>query len=279
MEIQKTDKPIKSPFISSHRIALGAQKRIYPTKRPQDVYFFGTCLLDLLFPNAGMDAIHLLELEGMRVHFPLKQSCCGQPAYSSGYRQDAQAVAKAQLALFPENWPIVVPSGSCAGMMRHHYKQLFKDDPKIRKKLNHFADRVYEFGEFLLHIAQINLNDQGKPIKIALHTSCAARREMNTHLHVRALLAQLKNVTRVDHENESECCGFGGTFSVKMADISGEMVKDKVLFLEKTGADQIVSADYGCLMNINGALEKQKRPLRGHHLATFLLSRIGGKAR
>lgn len=281
MEVQKLYTPSRSIHSSSHhatRISPSRpKKRVYPTQKPQNVYFFGTCIIDLLFPNAGMDAIQVLELEGMRVHFPQNQSCCGQPAYSSGYRNDAKEVAKAQLCVFPENWPIIVPSGSCAGMMRHHYKALFADEPELRKQVSSFSDRIYEFGEFLLYVAKVNLKDQGKPIKIALHTSCAARREMDTHLHVRALLAQLEHVTRIDHESESECCGFGGTFSVKMADISGAMVKDKIKSLEDTGAKSVVSADCGCLMNINGAFEKQKRPLRGQHLATFLLTRIQGK--
>ena len=231
--------------------------RQYPAK-PQQVYLFGTCVVDLFYPEAGLDAIRLLEREGLRVHFPQAQTCCGQPAYTSGYTDEARKVARAQLALFAEDWPVVVPSGSCAGMFRHHYRELFKDEPET--------------------LRQVELKDQGEPIQVALHTSCSARREMNTHLHGRALLGQLGNVERVEHDHESECCGFGGTFSVRMPDIAGAMVADKTRALKASGAARVVSADCGCLMNINGALEKQNESLRGQHLATFLWQRTGGRA-
>ena len=251
------------------------QERRYPAK-PADVYLFGTCVLDLFFPEAGLDAIRLLEREGIRVHFPQGQSCCGQPAYTSGYSEEARAVARAQLALFEQDWPLVVPSGSCAGMIRHHYAELFKDEPALLARAEALAARTFELAEFLLHVCQVALQDRGAPAKIALHTSCSARREMNTHLHGRALLAQLAQVERVEHDHESECCGFGGTFSVRMPDISGAMVVDKTRALQDSGAAQVVSADCGCLLNINGALEKQNAPLRGQHLASFLWQRTGG---
>lgn len=252
------------------------EPRQYPDKKPTDVYLFGTCVIDIMFPDAGFDAIRLLEREGITVHYPQEQGCCGQPAYSSGYIEQAKEVAKTQIALFENDWPVVIPSGSCAGMMRLHYKELFHDEPEVLAKVNALSERIYELGEFLLYVSKIQLKDQGQKTKIALHTSCAARREMNTHLHVRQLLDQLENVERIDHDHESECCGFGGTFSVKMADISGAMVLDKTKALKDTGVDQVVSADCGCLMNINGSFEKQNESLRGQHLATFLWLRTGG---
>lgn len=251
--------------------------RQYPAK-PQQVYLFGTCVVDLFYPEAGLDAIRLLEREGLRVHFPQAQTCCGQPAYTSGYTDEARKVARAQLALFAEDWPVVVPSGSCAGMFRHHYRELFKDEPETLRQVEALAERTFELAEFLLHVCQVELKDQGEPIQVALHTSCSARREMNTHLHGHALLGQLGNVERVEHDHESECCGFGGTFSVRMPDIAGAMVADKTRALKASGAARVVSADCGCLMNINGALEKQNESLRGQHLATFLWQRTGGRA-
>ena len=252
------------------------QPRQYPAGKPTDVYLFGTCVLDLFFPEAGMDAIRLLEREGIRVHFPQGQSCCGQPAYTSGYTDEARAVARTQLELFPNDWPLVVPSGSCAGMIRHHYGELFRSEPATLTRVEALAARTYELAEFLLFICKVQLDDRGAPVKVALHTSCSARREMNTHLHGRALLAQLAGVERVEHDHESECCGFGGTFSVRMPDISGAMVADKTRALQDSGAAQVVSADCGCLLNINGALEKQHAQLRGQHLASFLWQRSGG---
>ena len=251
--------------------------RTYPTGNPTQVYLFGTCVVDLFFPEAGMDAIHLLEREGIRVDFPQGQSCCGQPAYTSGYTEQAREVARAQLKLFENDWPVVVTSGSCAGMFREHYPDLFKDEPDMLAKVKHLAERTYELAEFLLHVCQVQLTDNGKPLQVALHTSCSARREMNTHLHARALLSQLAQVERVEHDHESECCGFGGTFSVRMPDISGAMVADKTQSLLTSGAQQVVSADCGCLLNINGAFAKQNIPLLGQHLASFLWQRTQTK--
>lgn len=255
-----------------------AGARNYPAQKPAEVYLFGTCVLDLFFPEAGMDAIRLLEREGIRVHFPQGQSCCGQPAYTSGYTDEAREVARAQLALFSHDWPVVVPSGSCAGMFRHHYAELFHDEPATLHQVEALAARTYELAEFLLEVCRIQLDDRGSPIKVALHTSCSARREMGTHVHGRSLLSQLGQVERVDHDHESECCGFGGTFCVRMPDISGAMVRDKTAALAGAGADAVVSADCGCLLNINGAFEKQQQSLRGEHLASFLLRRTGGKS-
>ncbi len=255
-----------------------APPRTYPQQKPTQVYLFGTCVVDLFYPEAGMDSIRLLEREGLRVHFPQAQSCCGQPAYTSGYTEEARAVARTQLALFAEPWPVVVPSGSCAGMLRHHYAELFADEPETLRQVQDLAERTYELAEFLLHVCQVDYHDLGAPTKVALHTSCSARREMQTHLHGRALLGQLEAVERVDHDHESECCGFGGTFSVRMPDISGAMVADKTRALQDSGAAQVLTADCGCLMNINGALEKQRAALRGEHLASFLWRRIGGAA-
>ncbi|MDC7830026.1 MULTISPECIES: (Fe-S)-binding protein [Pseudomonas] len=252
--------------------------RTYPQQKPTQVYLFGTCVVDLFYPKAGLDSIRLLEREGIRVHFPQAQSCCGQPAYTSGYTEEARAVARAQLALFAEPWPVVVPSGSCAGMLRHHYAELFADEPETLRQALDLAERTYELAEFLLNVCQVDYQDHGAPTKVALHTSCSARREMQTHLHGRALLSQLAAVERVDHDHESECCGFGGTFSVRMPDISGAMVADKTRALQDSGAAQVLTADCGCLMNINGSLEKQRAALRGEHLASFLWRRIGGAA-
>jgi L-lactate dehydrogenase complex protein LldE len=254
------------------------KEREYPTQKPQHVYLFGTCVVDLFYPEAGMDSIRLLEREGITVHFPQDQSCCGQPAYTSGYTDEAREVARAQLALFRQDWPLVVASGSCAGMIRHHYKDLFKDEPATLRQIDALAEHTYELAEFLLNVCKVDLQDRGDPIKVALHTSCSARREMNTHLHGRALLDQLGSVQRVEHDHESECCGFGGTFSVRMPEISGSMVADKTHALQESGATHMVTADCGCLMNINGALEKQNATLRGQHLASFIWQRTGGRS-
>lgn len=266
-------------------------QRDYPIDRPTDVYLFATCLVDLFVPRAGLDAVRLLEREGLTVHFPRRQSCCGQPAYSSGNPEQARAVAHAQLDLFSEPWPIVVPSGSCAGMMRHHWPRLFADEPAIEQQAQRLAGRVYELAEFLVHVLHVDFADETSgplavdrpaPLdaeRIVLHTSCAARREMGTRLHGVALVDALPGVTRIEHERESECCGFGGTFSLKHPDISGAMVRDKVASACATACDRLVSADCGCLLNIGHAAAHQGAPLAVEHLASFLWRRTGGDAR
>jgi len=244
--------------------------------RPKDVYFFATCLVDLFCPEAGMDAIELLEREGIAVHFPENQTCCGQPAYTSGYADEARAVAQVQMALFPEDWPIVVPSGSCAGMMRHHYPKLFADDASLKAKADALAERVFELSEFLLEVLAVQWKESStgrRPTTVALHTSCSARREMGTHVHARALLDSLPGVTVVTQSHESECCGFGGTFSLKHPAISGAMAGDKADALKESGAETFLSADCGCLLNINHTLQKRKDAFQGKHLATFLRER------
>lgn len=247
----------------------------YPTK-PTDVYFFGTCLLDLFLPEMGMDAITLLEQQGIRVHFPMAQTCCGQPAYTSGHREEAFSVALKQLDLFEENWPIVVPSGSCGGMMKLHWPKLFEGSEYESRALE-VAARVVELTQFLVAL-DYQPEDKGEPIEVAVHTSCTARREMNVHETTWKLVDSLRNVKRVVHDHENECCGFGGAFSVKQADISGAMVQDKVDSLKNTQAVEIISADAGCMLNIGGKIDKDKLNMpRPKHIATFLLERTGAK--
>ncbi|MYN16955.1 (Fe-S)-binding protein [Rugamonas sp. FT107W] len=251
-----------------------------PDKANPHVYLFGTCVIDLFMPEAGLDAVRLLEREGLTVHFPRGQSCCGQPAYSSGNPEQARAVARAQLDLFSQPWPVIVPSGSCAGMMRHHWPTLFDDDPQAAAKARELAERVYELSEFLLHVLHVNFaQTSSQPDEqVVLHTSCGARREMGTRGHGVALLDALPGVTRVEHAHESECCGFGGTFSLKHDDISGAMVTDKIAAACATGCERLVSADCGCLLNIGHAAKRQGAPLQVEHLASFLWRRVGAAA-
>ncbi|MCW8902116.1 (Fe-S)-binding protein [Sedimenticola sp.] len=248
----------------------------YPD-RPEKVYFFGTCLIDLLYPQAGLAGMRLIQREGVQVIFPQDQTCCGQPAWNSGYRNETRAVVLNQIRCFPKDYPIVVPSGSCAGMMRHHYPEVFKGKPE-EVLVNEFSQRVFELTEFLVHVLKIELKDLGEPVKVALHTACSARREMGVADEHEALLRQLGNVQLVEQARKAECCGFGGTFAVKHPDISASMVADKALAISDTGADQLVSGDCGCLMNITGHMEHQgigprNHHIRGQHIASFLWER------
>ena len=262
--------------------AEGACTRQYPSK-PANVYLFATCLVDQFAPEAGLDTVRLLEREGIRVHFPEEQTCCGQPAYTSGYPDEARAVAARQLGLFPEAWPVVVPSGSCAAMMRLHYPLLFADDAPRLALAKNLAERIFELTEFLVHVTDFSHPDYGEPLAIALHTSCHARREMRAHLSSEALLANLENVTLARQARPEECCGFGGTFSVRHPAISEAMVTEKVEALKAAGAEKVVSADCGCLFNILGRAAHMERqqgnatPLTGEHIASFLWKRTTSK--
>ena len=243
-----------------------------PAARPDTVYFFGTCLIDLFYPGAGLAGMELLRRAGLRVVFPADQSCCGQPARNNGYMDEARAVALGQLAAFPQPWPIVVPSGSCAGMMRVDYPPLFAGRPEL-PKVQAFADRVFELSWFLVHVLDLQLEDLGPPVTITWHGSCSSQRTIGVVDEPKRLLRRLANVTLVENPREAECCGFGGTFAVKQPAISAAMVADKVAALESTGARRVVSGDCGCLMNITGAIAKAGKPMAGSHLAEFLWER------
>jgi L-lactate dehydrogenase complex protein LldE len=184
------------------------------------------------------------------------------------------------LTLFPNDWPVVVPSGSCAGMMKHHYPTLFEADPVRKKLAESLSARVYELTDFLVNVLDWQPEDKGSDCTVVLHTSCSARREMGVHLTGRKLLGGLNKVSVAQQDHESECCGFGGIFSIKQPEISGAMVEDKLKSLKATGAERVVSADCGCLMNILGHAawkdqqEGRKTPsLPGEHIASFLLRR------
>lgn len=237
--------------------------------RPDAVYFFGTCLIDLFYPEAGLAGIRLLEREGIRVIYRQGQTCCGQPGFNSGHHDDARAVARAQMTLFPGDLPIVVPSGSCASMMRNHYRELFEGDQAAAA----FCDRVHELTAFLVDVIGIRLTDRGEAVRVAWHASCHAMREMGSSEQPKTLLRQLSNVEIAGLSRERECCGFGGAFSVAFPEISAAMVADKTADIVATGAGEVLSADCGCLMNIGGALDADGQRIRARHIADFVWER------
>ena len=250
--------------------------REYPSK-PARVYFYGTCLIDLLYPEAGLHGIQLLEREGIQVVFPEAQSCCGQPAYNSGYDKETRKVAAVQLSCFPEDIPVVVPSASCASMFIDQYPPLFEGTPLAAAAAN-LANKTFELTDFLVNVCKIQLKDKGEPVKVAYHSSCSAQRHLKVDHCSSELLEQLGNVALLKQERAHECCGFGGTFSVKSPAISNAMVQDKCDSLLATHADVLLSGDCSCMMNITGAMEKREQEGRGKsmpakHIATFLLER------
>ncbi|MGD8368603.1 MAG: (Fe-S)-binding protein [Desulfobacterales bacterium] len=244
-------------------------------QKPDKVHFFGTCLIDMAFPEAGMAAIRLIRREGVDVIFPQEQSCCGQPAYNSGFSQEAAAVALKQIRVFKGTYPIVVPSGSCAGMMKLHYPEMFAGTVH-EAAARRFADRVVELSTFLARVLNVRLTDRGAPVKVTWHSSCHAMREMGSVADSKALIGQLSNVELVPLAREQECCGFGGTFSVKQPAISAAMVEDKVNDIVGSGAATVLAGDCGCLLNINGAMAYRGLAITGKHLAEFIWERTDG---
>ncbi|CAG0910026.1 unnamed protein product, partial [Cyprideis torosa] len=229
-----------------------------------------------------VSAVQLIQREGVKVIFPQDQTCCGQPAWNSGYRDEARQVARQQIKLFKKNIPIVVPSGSCGGMMKTHYPELFAGQPDEREAF-HVSQRIFELTEFLVDVLQIRLQDLGAPVSVAVHTSCSARREMGVADKIESLLQQLEQVTLLEQDHKPECCGFGGTFAIKQPEISAAMVEDKTTAIRATGAERLVTQDCGCMMNISGAFayqyEQKNLPQpKSQHIAEFLWERTNDHA-
>ena len=228
------------------------------------VSIFVTCIVDQVFPRVGIAMAEVLERAGCDVEFREAQTCCGQPAFNSGYREEARAVARHFLDVFEGAEYIVVPSGSCAAMIAHHYEDLFP---------GHRESRVWEFSQFLtgvLHVENVGARlDQ----TVTYHDSCHALRELKIKNAPRRLLQNVQGLRLVEMGAAEECCGFGGTFSVKFADVSGAIARTKIDSIASTGADTVVSIDSSCLMQIDGALRRAGSSIRTMHLAEVLASR------
>ena len=240
---------------------------------PRRVSLFVTCMVDQLFPKIGLALVDVLENLGFAVDFPEAQTCCGQPAFNSGYRDEARAVARHFLDVFEASEAIVVPSGSCASMLAHHFEELFPDDPGMRARAEKLARRVWEFSAFLTEVAGIE--DVGARLEdvVTFHDGCHALRELGIQSAPRRLLANVRGLELREMEPREECCGFGGTFSVKFGELSGAMARGKIEAIVRTGAKTVVSLDPSCLMQIQGALSRAGLEIRTMHLAEVLASR------
>lgn len=241
------------------------------------VYFYATCLGSACLQETVLNAIKLLRLFDVEVIFKKNQTCCAQPSFNTGYFKESKTVAMYNAELFDEDCPIVVPSGSCAGMMSHDYLELFKED-KDYEKIKAFSSRVIELSRYLNNVLNVNLEDKGEPLKVTWHSNCHALRVQNSIESSKALINKLKNVELVSLEFEEECCGFGGTFCVKEPEISNAMARAKIDDIQKTGAKVVVSGDGGCLLNISGTMSKMNLDIKGIHLYDFLFKRLNGEA-
>ncbi len=237
------------------------------------VTLFVTCLVDQLFPEVGMAMAEVLERLGYEVDFPEAQTCCGQPAFNSGYHEEARQVARHFLDVFDHAEYIVAPSGSCTAMVKHHYGGLFRKEPRYLETAARLAPRVWEFSEFLLDVAGVEDVGARWDGVATFHDSCHGLRELGIKEGPRRLLSRVRGLTLREMDIAEECCGFGGTFSVKFDAVSGGMARTKIDSILRTGAEAVVGLDTSCLMQIRGALSRAGSPVKTLHLAEVLASR------
>ena len=221
------------------------------------VGFFVTCLVDLMRPSIGFAALKLLEAGGADVFVPPTQTCCGQPAYNSGDRVDAQALARKVVDEFERCDYLVAPSGSCSGMIRTHYPDLFRDDAAMLARVEALSARTYELTDFLVNVLRLAQVPGTFAGTLTYHDSCAGLREMNVKGQPRALLAKVDGAVLKEMAEPETCCGFGGTFSIKFGEISTRLADNKCQHIENAGADAVVLGDLGCMLNIEGRLRRR----------------------
>lgn len=238
-------------------------------KKPR-VGLFVTCLVDMFRPSVGFAAVKLLEDAGCIVEVPRGQTCCGQPAYNSGDRADATDIARRNIAMLTPYDYVVLPSGSCAAMIRIHYPKLLADDPELAIGAERLAAKTHELISFLTDVMKVETVAAGYTGKAAYHDSCSGLRELGIKAQPRQLLAGVDGLEIVELARPEECCGFGGTFCVKYPEISDRMVTDKVEDVAATGADTLLAGDLGCLLNMAGKLKRLGKPVRVRHVAEVL---------
>ncbi len=244
-------------------------------KQPK-VGLFVTCLVDLFRPNVGFSAVELLERAGCDVSVPPAQTCCGQPAYNSGDRADTRAIAELVIAAFEKFDFVVAPSGSCAAMLKKHYPELFAGDDQWEERCKQFSDKVFELVSFLTDVVFLQDLPARYDGTVTYHDSCSGLRELGIARQPRKLLNMVEGVEIKEMKDPDVCCGFGGTFCVKYADISNEIVGQKTADIENTGADLLLAGDLGCLMNMAGKLQREGKATEVRHIAELLAGRLDG---
>ncbi len=237
------------------------------------IQLFATCLIETIRPEAGMAVVEVLERLGYTVEYPEGQTCCGQPAFNGGLWDDARAMAKHTLdVLNRSDAPIIVPSGSCADMIVHHYPELFKDDAVYKPLAESVAKRTYEFSQFLVDVVGVEKVSARFDGKIVYHPSCHLLRGLNVKDQPQKILDRIEGLEVCEQQGKEECCGFGGLFSVKMSDISGAMMDRKIESIKATGAKTVVGCDVSCLMHIGGGMHRKGLEIETKHLAELLIA-------
>jgi L-lactate dehydrogenase complex protein LldE len=239
------------------------------SKAPINVGLFATCLVDLFRPTVGFAAAQLIEAAGCTVHVP-EQTCCGQPAYNSGDRWHAQQIARQVIVTFEGYDYVVVPSGSCGGMIAVHYPDLFADDPEWSQRARALAAKTFELTTFLADVMKTGSVAAQYDGTATYHDACAGLRELGVREQPRDLLAGVSGLKLEEMAETEACCGFGGTFCVKYGEISTDIVTRKTANISKTGADLLLAGDLGCLLNIAGRLTREGSPVQVRHVAEVL---------
>ncbi len=238
------------------------------------VSLFVTCLVDQLWPSIGTSAVEVLRRAGCEVEFDQRQTCCGQPAFNTGYRTEARALARRFIEVFESSKAdaVVSPSGSCTAMVQH-FRELFADDRDWRLRAENIAQRTHEFASFLVNV--LGVDDVGASFSglVTWHDACHGLRDLNLHSEPRRLIQKVRGAQFVELANADSCCGFGGTFSVKYPEISVAILDNKIESIEKASVRAVVSGDASCLMQIGGRLSRKGSPVRAMHLAELLAAR------
>ncbi|WP_420644978.1 (Fe-S)-binding protein [Candidatus Leptofilum sp.] len=241
------------------------------------VSLFVTCMVDMLYPHTGFAVVKVLAHLGIAVDFPQAQTCCGQPGFNAGYRREARQVAQQFIEAFRDAEVIVTPSGSCAAMVRHEYPRLFAAEPSLLAEAERLASITWEFTEFI--VDGLGITHLGarlpQPQTFVCHHACHGLRLLGLGKAAETLLANVENANVLAWENGEICCGFGGLFSVKMADVSGAMLQKKLEQIPQSGAESVVTGDVSCLTHMNGGLEKQGKRPSVRHIADVLAEGIG----
>ena len=241
---------------------------------PQRVSLFVTCLVDLLYPEVGEATVSLLQALGLRVEFPSGQTCCGQPAFNSGFEEDARRVARNMLDSFADSEVVVSPSGSCTAMVRSYYPHLFEGTPD-EDRARDLSNRTYELSEFIVDVHGISDLGGRWEGKATYHDSCHGLRELGLSGQGRKLLAGVSGLELIEMEHTDMCCGFGGTFALRLPAVATAMADEKLAAAEATNADVMVAGDAGCLMHLAGRVSRLGSRLRPMHLATLLAEARG----
>jgi L-lactate dehydrogenase complex protein LldE len=244
-------------------------------ERRARVALFVTCLVDLFRPTVGFAAVRLLEAAGCSVEVPRAQTCCGQPTYNSGGRADAKAIAAQVIDAFAGYDYVVVPSGSCAGMIRHHYPEAFADDPVLLPRAKELASRTWELVSFLADVRGMRAVAARWERAATYHDACSGLRELGVRDQPRLLLGSVEGLTLRELPGAETCCGFGGTFCVKYPEISDKMTDDKAADITATGAEAVLAGDLGCLLNIAGKLSRRGQSIEVRHIAEVLAGMTG----